>query len=287
METILPTGKQMNPDFVLLHVHGGNKKVRVRRGDNVFITKRMDERVSKFPSPRIVKIHKKGARLLVDVQYQTEDKKTRVQSFLAGELESVQPLFKIGDRVVVKEAHPSVVVSVGSRGVIVGGDGHTYHVTFVMHTSPTGQQLETPIRVSQDRVDAAALEQCADESDDEYESYSESASGSEDDTVSATLQRFMTERILRVAVQHLNSSQLAEFAQWLQTLPTPPHIDSAQELQGFVVKFTRTRQPAQFQPEQLAALRAAGATTADIQRMQADTSLHGKSARELVHRFMQ
>jgi hypothetical protein len=282
----------MTPDFVLLHVHGGGKKVRVRRGDNVFITKRLDERVSKFPPPRVVKIHKRGTRLLVDVQYQTDDKKTRVESFLANELESVQPLFKIGDKVVVKTAHPSVVVSVGSRGTVVGGDGTTYHVTFVMDTTPSGQQLDAPIRVSQDRVDAAALEQVSDSASDiseEDDSSSDDSISEEEprapDRLTETLQRFMTERILNTAVQHLNSSMLADFAQWLAALPSPPHIESTQELQGYVVKFTRSRPSVQFPPEHIAALRAAGATSADIRRMQADATLHGKSARELVEHF--
>ncbi len=287
----------MTPDFVLLHVHGGNKKVRARRGDNVLITKSLDERVSKFPSPRIVKLHKRGARLLIDVQYQTEDKRTRVGSFLANELESVQPLFKIGDKVVVKQPHPSVVVSVGSRGTVVGGDGHTYHVTFVMHTSPTGLELDPPVRVSQDRVDASALEQVsASESEYDPDSSSEASSeaggdeqagGAEAQTQppTRTLHAFMPERVVSAAVQHLSSTLLAEFAHWLTTLKEAPRIESTEELQGYVVKFTRSRALLAFPPEHVAALRAAGASTADIRTMQSHPGLHGKSARALVDHF--
>lgn len=291
----------MAPDFVLLHVHGGSKKVRVRRGDNVLILKPMRERVAKFPSPRITRLHKKGARLVIDVQYQTEDKKTRVESFLANELESVLPLFRIGDKVVVKQAHPSVVVSVGTRGTVVGGDGNTYHVSFVMNTLPSGEELATPIRVSQDCVEAAALEQVA-ASESEYSSSEHSSDHSESEEERSepprqtgspakpegtleTLSRYMSDRVARAAAHHLSSSLLAEFAEWLATLKEQPRMESTEDLQGYVVKFTRSRKVEPFPAEHIAALRAAGASSVDIAKMQRNLQLQGRSARELIEYY--
>jgi flagellar biosynthesis GTPase FlhF len=151
----------MQPRFITVQGHSG-RKVRAKVGDNVTIlkkvtTKRGKADVAKFPAPHIVEIDKENGRVVARVQFHTEAKRALVQSFHGPELQLAEPMFKIGDNVEVVEKQRGVLVPVGTQGTVVGGDGTTFYVNFLVDHGDAGSVFEPTLNVSQDGIQGSAL----------------------------------------------------------------------------------------------------------------------------------
>lgn len=144
-----------------LRIHGYTRRIRaVGVGDTVFIVRSLAgvplDTISAFPAPFIVAIDqggtgKRGQAFRFKVQFQTRERQTHVGFFWSRHLKATKKVLGIGARVVVRQQLPEVMVPVGTEGTVVGGDGHTYHITFFI------DKFEPPITVSQDGVPSDAL----------------------------------------------------------------------------------------------------------------------------------
>lgn len=290
---------QLQPKVYLTVKDSVAKRV-VRVGDSVFIIRppagvKLDD-IAPFPAPFVVRLEQsisnKGKRWQVKVQYQTEDKRTHVDLFFPRHLRATKPMLSIGDQVVVTQAMAPVVVPVGTEGTVVGGDGCSYHITFLMH------QYQPPVTVSQDGVPPDAVMLAAEVaglppsklveelSDDEGDM--EGGGGDEpeleggggvdpedraDEDGANTFTAPMHSQLYDALALQLQPHLLSSFCEYCAQRGVSAH-DAAVTVQGHLVQFLRARPREDvFKPlpeEHVEALRAAGASEEQLRTLTAD-----------------
>jgi hypothetical protein len=289
----------MQPHSISVNVRGGSRKVKLHAGDNVHIhsfpgtnneTPPQGGTVLKVPSPTILSLTKNGRNVEATVRYHIRSANvpdvvsTHVVQLGCGQLETADAVFHIGDRVRVNSALPGVLVSVGTLGVILGGDGQRYHVSFTMTDLSTGETLEFPITVSQDGVPGEALEfvdsapsDHGDESDSDKGDDSDSEHGSEHDEGEdelrggavhvPELQLTLPPRLRGLLFQQLDLKDVVKFANWM-LLDGSKVVKNVQELEDVLKQFYLSCQPATALPEAHAvALEGLGASTLEMEAL--------------------
>lgn len=243
--------------------------------------------VSDFPPAQIVQITHTGAGLRgkqceIRVQFQTRDKRTHQVVCYPSDIQAYLSKFTIGEEVVVVKQLKPVMVPVGTKGRVIGGDGGFYHVTFTITT------FTPPVTVSQDFVPADALTyalkakamRCA-----------KKTTPSAVNTATAAAHTFSP--LVESLVCHLTPDLFTSFKDHLveQRLTG---IASAPHLQGVLVQFLRAHNAAPSLarsvtiPEKHAvALRQAGASSEDIATFFANhRNCAEMSVKEVVQCFM-
>lgn len=310
------------PARVQLKVKDGTHRSRVvKPGDTVHILETIGEwkldEISSFPPPHIVSIQRRGgggkriAQYDITVQFQTKDKRTHQAVFAPAQLQASKAAFLIGDEVVVQRSIKPVVVPVNTTGVIVGGDGDFYHVSFML----TG--YEPPVTVSQDFVPADALtystkkrhprgatrleqssastvgvvrvqeaekQQQAD-AEPQVEEAAEVADVEEPQEDAAA----DTPPLLAKAACHLQPHVFEKFKQWVRAAHNN-RVENSAHLQGLLVQFLRQQLSAPTpqstpNPAVLVALREMGATAQDIAELAESPGFHALTVKEAVKRY--
>jgi hypothetical protein len=283
--SLLAKSMQLHPK-VYLTIKGSEAKRVIHVGDTVFIVTPPRgvalEDIALFPAPFVVRLEQTAAkkRWQVRVQYQTVNKQTHVHLFYPRQLRASKPVLSIGDRVVVKEAMPPVVVPVGTEGTVVGGDGCCYHITFLMH------QFQPPVMVSQDHVPADAIVLASEAADlvapqpELQDEGGESESAVEVEVVdeveeagAETPPSFLLRvcpRLYATLALQLQPSVLAAFDTYCQERGVT-ESDAGVSVQGHLTHFLRGHPGLpHLSPEQKAALVQAGASPAQMARLSKD-----------------
>jgi hypothetical protein len=130
----------------------------------------------------------------------------------------------IGDKVTLVKKAPSVCVSVGSTGTVVGGTD-VYTVSFEMTHSHTGKRLEDVVTVTQDQVPRDVLRFEGEGEDDDMSEDSEDESsedsmdmeeelegGGNRSSVMTTLKHQLSPKVLEEVVLALNLDELEDLS---------------------------------------------------------------------------
>jgi hypothetical protein len=306
---------------ISVRVQGGSRKVKLRTGDPVRIKSFSgggtvppgvpSGHVARVPPPTILALSKNGRRVEATVRYHVDARdgsgvlSTHVVKTTAAHLETADVVFQIGDRVRVARKEESVLVGVETPGVILGGDGERYHVSFRMAELPESHRvLDAPINVSQDGVPAHALEfmdhapsdhgdedsaeedeygneddnEDEDDDDDDGRSQSSRSEGSSTDlhtnlsggaTATSHIHPFrlsLPTHLRPLLFQELDLSQVRRFATWMQEKGEEVKIGDARELQQCVNDFYLDACTELAVPHRVA-LEGLGATAVDIERV--------------------
>lgn len=351
----------MAPRFISVCVKGDAKrKVRRSVGDSVRLKNPpLDLSIVRLPAPHIVSLKKKGSKVYATVQLHVEHtgptgalvQSLKTVEALGPELETPEEVLDIGDHVMVAVKLPTVVVPLETPGVILGGNGEMYHVAFTMRKSESGEVIEPPIHVNQDRVSIEALklvkkgnrelsaastdedeedeeedEDEADEEDDDEETevleedldgdvyIEEEEMDTEPQTVEvqggsdekrldktrkemvqdtahvvpssltsslAYLRSTLPPAVYTTAFQQLSVNELQHFAAYVQRKGAVTDTHSLQD----VIEDFRKQAPQAHYPlpaAYIAALRAAGASTTDLLKLQQDATTVDKPLRDLI-----
>lgn len=289
---------------VQLKVKDGQHRSRiVKMGDTVHIVEPFDkfklEDISAFPPPHIVEMTrasgggKRGQQQYeIKVQFQTTDRQTRQAVFAPSQLLANKAAFLIGDEVVVQRSIKPTVVPVNTVGVVVGGDGDFYHVSFML------MDYYPPVTVSQDFVPADALTYSSRKRHPRGASKLEQSSASTvgvvmvlpskdagkdtvgvvetkekegpgDVDVHAAADTEVGEEppLLKKAAFHLQPHVFQTFKQWVHD-EHGNRIENSTHLQGLLVQFLRQNPQQRTQqtgnPAVVIALREAGASPEDV-----------------------
>ena len=131
----------------------------------------------RLPAPTIVKLLP-GRRAVVNYWvHNARDGTHRMESteMSARHMRTAAPTFAIGNVVRVKKKAPLVLVDVGTKGKLIGGDGNSWHVAFRVERV-NGVELDAPLNVSQEGVPGEALEFVQEEESEGDEQESEESS---------------------------------------------------------------------------------------------------------------
>lgn len=216
--------------FVRVRTPKSSRKNVVRIGEEVIVHstpgKTPLSRVDTSTSPVIAAVRQVDGRKLATVEYRdTEDGDTHLMELPPSSLRGGEETLNIGDKVMLLRNAPSVCVTVGSRGTVVGGKD-TYTVVFEMTHSNTGEELEHAVTVTQDQVPCDVLRFEA-EAEDESSSDSDSDMDVEEmvgggGSVLTTLKQRLPPRVLDEVMLLLNLTELDEVASILTTTDADP-----------------------------------------------------------------
>lgn len=320
------------PVRVQLKVKDGLHRSRVvKPGDTVHILEPVNgialDDISTFPPPHIVEMKKQtgkakqGNQYELKVQFQTKDKQTHQAVFSPQQLLASKAAFLIGDEVIVQRVMKPVVVPVHTTGVIVGGDGDFYHVSFLL----TG--YDPPVTVSQDFVPAEALtystkkrhargvtklEQSAasvvgvsnvqplpalfrkPELEDAEEADATNGADGEQVEDNAALAAVTTAHavppLVAKAACHLQPHVFDKFKQWIYDEHNN-EVENSAHLQGLLVQFLRhqkdstSSQNRVVNPAILIALREVGASSQDLAQLSETADFYTLSLEDALKRY--
>ncbi|MCH9717014.1 MAG: hypothetical protein K0U52_08020 [Gammaproteobacteria bacterium] len=140
------------------------------------------------PSPVLKELVKKGSRTMAVVQYQVRKNPgvsdvvvTRELVCRSQDLKPIECVLQIGDYVIVSPNASRTLVGPGTEGIILGGDGHEYTVSFTMRRFPGEDvDLDRPLMVTQEGVPLGSLNLDDSKSVPYYEDYDEESESEED-----------------------------------------------------------------------------------------------------------
>lgn len=307
------------PVRVQLKVKDGTHRSRVvKPGDTVHILEPVGdialEDISTFPPPHIIEIKRQqgkprqGNQYELRVQFQTRDKHTHQAVFSPQQLQASKAAFLIGDEVIVQRAIKPVVVPLYTPGVIVGGDGDFYHVSFML----TG--YDPPVSVSQDFVPAEALtystkkrhtrgatklerssasiigdtvqvQQIPPVQSDEQEEGDVQPADAEIVPVDSPV---VVPAVVAKAACHLQPHVFDKFKQWIYD-QHKNDVQNSAHLQGLLVQFLRqhkhTNTAHSVNPAIMIALREVGASAQDLAQLSEMPDFHTLTVEEALKRY--
>lgn len=171
----------------------GGKKVGLREGDTVDFVHPPDNLVLQ-PPPMLRELIKQGRKTMAVVEYQMRKNpeisdvvETRTLTCGSQDLKPAQCILQIGDYVIVSPNAKRTLVLPGTEGIIVGGDGKQYVVSFTMRRFPgEDNDLDRAFMVTQEGVPAESLILDDSKSIPFYEDYDESDDNDDGDSDSGS-----------------------------------------------------------------------------------------------------
>lgn len=217
--------------FVRVRTPKSSRKNVVRIGGEVTVRstpgKTPLSRVDTSTPPVIAAVRRVNGRKLATVEYRdTEDGDTHLMELPPSSLHGGDETLNIGDKVMLLRNAPSVCVTVGSRGTVVGGKD-TYTVVFEMTHTNTGEELENAVTVTQDQVPRDVLRFESEAEDESSSSDSDSDMDVEEmvgggGSVLTTLKQRLPPRVLDEVMLLLNLTELDELSSILTTTDADP-----------------------------------------------------------------
>lgn len=230
--------------FVRVRTPKSSRKNVVRLGGEVTLRampgKTPLSRVDRSTPPALVAVRRVNGHKMATIGYtDSVDGDTHlVEVSPSALLQGAGTELNIGDRVELIAAAPSVCVSVGSRGTVVGGSG-VYTVSFEMTHSGSGEELKHVVTVTQDQVPRGVLRFEGEAPEDEGDVSEESSDsdmdmeelvGGDDRGVMASLTRALAPRVLEEVVLMLNLDELDELSARLPEDSAELDVDSVMAL---------------------------------------------------------
>lgn len=214
--------------FVRVRTPNSGKKKVVHIGEEVSVQcmpgKTPLNRVDTTHPPMVAAVRRVDGRKMATISYRDSvDGELHLVEVPPSSLEgSEDSELNIGDRVVLIKDAPSVCVTVGSKGTVVGGD-EVYTVTFQMTQSRLGDELEHVVTVTQDQVPRDVLRFEGEATDEDTEETSDSDMDIEEVDepegrgVMMMLKRQLPEEVLEEVVLILNLDEMEELSACLAT----------------------------------------------------------------------
>lgn len=290
----LRSQRQSMPETIRVGVFGteGRKKTVLRVGDAVTLTKIPD--ALRLPSPVVTELLP-GRRLVVTYWVRAGSTGAHRQKRIevsARDVETAAPTFSIGNVVRVKRAMTPVLVDVGTEGKLIGGDGKTWHVSFRVK-EVNGTPLDTMLNVSQEGVPGDALELVKEEESEEFESEEEEEE-SEDEVAPLPEKRTVLPRDTDSTLW--NTSPVTSVVQKSRSSEPRSNEPRSSVLSGGAssvvgctavssVLSSTLSQFGNLSPAHVAALKAAGASNAQLCIMDADEAFYTLAPARAVAKF--
>ena len=244
----------MSPRQISLSLQNSQKKRFKRIGDTVAL-KTPPHNYVPYPKPIIMDLRKNGNSVDIQIKYYIDSGRyssaPTLGVFKSKDLYVEDMIFQIGDRVIVTQKTPLVLVPENTSGVIVGGAGDDYRVSFQYMCD--GKKLEVnqngvpqqclgfvsaaPTDIGVEESSSFSDEEGDEEDEEGDEEDDDEGEDDEEDDVSQFNMTLQTPELKQYLVDQLNETITELFSNYMDAQEDEVFVESVEELDAILQHF--------------------------------------------------